>query len=163
MCPLDAGGPVEEEEAMAISVLLVDDEEVFVQTLAKRLTLRRFNVYTATRKERVFESLRNNLIDVVLLDVRMPDLDGIEATQDIKVAYPLIEVILLTGHASMEASLEGLKSGAFDYLLKPVNIDELVYKIEDAYRKKELQEEKIRRLEDRSDEAAAEAESGASD
>ena len=148
---------------MAISVLLVDDEEVFVQTLAKRLTLRRFNVYTATRKERVFESLRNNLIDVVLLDVRMPDLDGIEATQDIKVAYPLIEVILLTGHASMEASLEGLKSGAFDYLLKPVNIDELVYKIEDAYRKKELQEEKIRRLEDRSDEAAAEAESGASD
>jgi DNA-binding NtrC family response regulator len=163
VCPLDAGGPVEEEEAMAISVLLVDDEEVFIQTLAKRLTLRRFNVYTATRRERVFESLRNNLIDIVLLDVRMPDLDGIEATQDIKVAYPLIEVILLTGHASMEASLEGLKRGAFDYLLKPVNIDELVYKIEDAYRKKGLQEEKIRRLEDRSDQAADEAESGASD
>lgn len=148
---------------MAISVLLVDDEEAFVQTLAKRLTLRRFNVYTATRKNRVFETLSENLIDVVLLDVRMPDLNGIEATRDIKAAYPLIEVILLTGHASMEASLEGMKLGAFDYLLKPVNIDELVYKIEDAHRKKELQEEKIRRLRDQTDETGDEAESGPSD
>jgi DNA-binding NtrC family response regulator len=143
---------------MAISVLLVDDEEVFVQTLAKRLTLRRFNVYTATRKERVYETLEENLIDVVLLDVKMPDLDGIEATRDIKATYPLIEVILLTGHASLEASLEGMKLGAFDYLLKPVNIDELAYKIEDARRKKELQEEKIRRLEDRTDDANADEE-----
>ena len=139
---------------MTISVLLVDDEETFVQTLAKRLTLRRFNVYTATRKPRVFETLSENRIDVVLLDVRMPDLDGIEATKDIKADYPLVEVILLTGHASMEASLEGMKMGAFDYLLKPVNIDELVYKIEDAHRKKELQEEKIRRLKDQADEAS---------
>ena len=137
---------------MAISVLLVDDEEAFVQTLAKRLTLRRFNVYTATRKERVFETLEENLIDVILLDVKMPDLDGIAATRDIKSTYPLIEVILLTGHASMEASLEGMRKGAFDYLLKPVNIDELVYKIEDAHRKKELQEEKIRRLAEKADE-----------
>ena len=148
---------------MAISILLVDDEEAFVQTLAKRLTLRRFNVYTATRKNRVFSTLSENLIDVVLLDVRMPDLDGIEATRDIKAAYPLIEVILLTGHASMESSLEGMKLGAFDYLLKPVNIDELVYKIEDAHRKKELQEEKIRRLRDQTDEADNEAGSGPSD
>jgi len=72
-------------------------------------------------------------------------------------------VILLTGHASMEASLEGMKLGAFDYLLKPVNIDELVYKIEDAHRKKELQEEKIRRLRDQTDETGDEAESGPSD
>jgi DNA-binding NtrC family response regulator len=85
----------------------------------------------------------------------MPDLDGIEATRDIKTAHPLVEVILLTGHASMEASLEGMRMGAFDYLLKPVNIDELVYKIEDASRKKQLQEEKIRRLEGRADTAAS--------
>jgi DNA-binding NtrC family response regulator len=136
---------------MAISVLLVDDEEMFVQTLAKRLTLRRFNVYTASRAERVFASLDEHPIDVVVLDVKMPDLDGIEATQTIKNIYPLIEIILLTGHASLEASLAGMKKGAFDYLLKPVNVDELVYKIEDAHRKKELQEEKIRRLEDESD------------
>jgi len=137
---------------MAISVLLVDDEEPFVQTLAKRLTLRRFDVHTATRAERAFSTLRDHHIDVVVLDVRMPDLDGIEATSEIKASYPLIEVVLLTGHASMEASLEGMKIGAFDYLLKPVNIDELVYKIEDAHRKKELQEEKIRRLAEKADE-----------
>jgi len=136
---------------MAISVLLVDDEETFVQTLAKRLTLRRFNVHTATRAEKAFATLAGRHIDVVVLDVRMPDLDGIEATRKIKANYPLIEVVLLTGHASVEASLEGMKLGAFDYLLKPVNIDELVYKIEDAHRKKELQEEKIRRLAEKAD------------
>ena len=86
------------------------------------------------------------------------DLDGIDATREIKATYPLIEVILLTGHASMEASLKGMKLGAFDYLLKPVNIDELVYKIEDASRKKELQEEKIRRLQDQTDTAVGEQE-----
>jgi len=137
---------------MAISVLLVDDEETFVQTLAKRLTLRRFDVHTATRAEKAFATLAGRRIDVVVLDVRMPDLDGIEATREIKATYPLVEVVLLTGHASVEASLEGMKLGAFDYLLKPVNIDELVYKIEDAHRKKKLQEEKIRRLASEADE-----------
>jgi DNA-binding NtrC family response regulator len=141
---------------MAISVLLVDDEEGFVQTLAKRLTLRRFNVYAATDAARAFATLDQYRIDVVVLDVKMPDLDGIEATRTIKSTYPLVEVILLTGHANMEASLEGMRMGAFDYLLKPVKIDDLVYKIEDAHRKKELQEEKIRRLKDQADECGGE-------
>ena len=130
----------------------MDDEETFVQTLAKRLTLRRFNVFTATRAERVFETLNDSRIDVVVLDVRMPDLDGIEATKRIKASHPMVEIIILTGHASIEASIDGMRLGAFDYLLKPVNIDELVYKIEDAHRKKVLQEEKIRRLSERADE-----------
>jgi DNA-binding NtrC family response regulator len=132
---------------MSTNVLLVDDEESFVLTLAKRLTLRRFNIFTATNAGRAFATLDEHRIDVVVLDVKMPDLDGIEATKTIKDQHPLVEVILLTGHANLEASLEGMRLGAFDYLLKPVNIDELVYKIEDANRKKELQEEKIRRLE----------------
>ncbi len=135
---------------MSTNVLLVDDEETFVQTLAKRLTLRRMNVYTATDAACAFATLDERRIDVVVLDVKMPDLDGIEATRTIKTTHPLVEVILLTGHASMEASLEGMRMGAFDYLLKPVKIDDLVYKIEDAHRKKELQEEKINRLSDRS-------------
>ena len=136
---------------MAISVLLVDDEEKFVETLAKRLTLRRFDVHTATRADTFFTTLEEKAIDVVVLDVRMPDLDGIDATRRVKASHPLVEVILLTGHASIEASLEGMAMGAFDYLLKPVNIDELVYKIEDAHRKKELQETKIRRLAEKAD------------
>ena len=141
---------------MATSVLLVDDEEGFVETLAKRLALRRFDISTATTADRLFTTLGETPIDVVVLDVRMPDLDGIEATKMIKNAHPLVEVILLTGHASIEASLEGMEMGAFDYLLKPVNIDELVYKIEDAHRKKELQEEKIRRLAEKTDDAGGE-------
>ena len=141
---------------MAISVLLVDDEEDFVATLAKRLALRRFDISTATTADRLFTTLDETPIDVVVLDVRMPDLDGIEATKMIKNSHPLVEVILLTGHASIEASLEGMEMGAFDYLLKPVNIDELVYKIEDAHRKKELQEEKIRRLAEKTDDAGGE-------
>ena len=138
---------------MAISVLLVDDEEDFVATLAKRLTLRRFEVLTATTGETAFAALEERPVDVVVLDVRMPDLDGIAATKQIKGSHPLTEVILLTGHASIEASLEGMNMGAFDYLLKPVNIDELGYKIEDAYREKELQEEKIRRLAEKTNDA----------
>jgi DNA-binding NtrC family response regulator len=80
-------------------------------------------------------------VDVVVLDVRMPGTDGIAATAAIREAHPLVEVILLTGHASLEASMEGMYRGAFDYLLKPVSIDELVYKIEDAYRRKQLNED----------------------
>ena len=141
---------------MAISVLLVDDEEGFVATLGKRLALRRFDVFTATTADQAFTTLDETPIDVVVLDVRMPDMDGIEATKTIKNAYPLVEVILLTGHASIEASLEGMEMGAFDYLLKPGNLDELVYKIEDAHRKKELQEEKIRRLAEKTDDTGDE-------
>jgi len=141
---------------MGISVLLVDDEVSFVETLAKRLTIRRFHVLTAHDAQEALAALDENLIDVVVRDVRMPDMDGIAATKAINNAHPLVEVILLTGHASIEASLEGMEMGAFDYLLKPVNIDELVYKIEDAHRKKELQEEKIRRLAEKTDDAGGE-------
>lgn len=131
---------------MAIRVLLVDDEESFVQTLAKRLTVRRMQVSTAHTGEQALDRLREGAVDVVVVDVRMPGMDGIEVTRAIKHGHPLVEVILLTGHANLEASAEGMELGAFDYLLKPVAIDELVFKIEDAHRKKALQEEKIHRL-----------------
>jgi len=135
---------------MSISVLLVDDEETFVQTLAKRLTLRRMQVETANSGGQALEQVRERPVDVVVVDMKMPDMNGIEVTRAIKREQPLVEVILLTGHASLEASVEGMEVGAFDYLLKPVAIDELVYKIEDAHRKKTLQEEKINRLREKS-------------
>jgi DNA-binding NtrC family response regulator len=77
---------------------------------------------------------------VVVLDVRMPGIGGIEATRMIRKAHPSVEVILLTGHASLEASMEGMTMGAFDYLLKPVSIDELLFKIEDADRRRSLRQ-----------------------
>ena len=126
---------------MSIRVLLVDDETSFVETLSKRLGLRRMIVSTASSAAEAMEILDREEIDVVVLDVRMPGTDGIAATRAIRNAHPLVEVILLTGHASLEASMAGMTGGAFDYLLKPVSIDELVYKIEDARRHKQLNED----------------------
>lgn len=125
---------------MSIKVLLVDDEVSFVETLSKRLALRRLEVLTAASADEALAVLDREQIDVVVLDVRMPGIDGIEATRMIRKAHPAIEVILLTGHASLEASMEGMTMGAFDYLLKPVSIDELMFKIEDADRRRSLRE-----------------------
>jgi DNA-binding NtrC family response regulator len=126
---------------MSIKVLLVDDETGFVEALARRLALRRFDVKTASSAEQALQILDGEQIDVAVVDVKMPDVDGIEATRAFRARHPQLEVILLTGHASIEASQEGLTMGAFDYLLKPVSIDELVYKIEDAHRSRQLREE----------------------
>lgn len=133
-------------EEPSIRVMLVDDEVDFLQTLQKRLALRKLHVLTAESGRRSLEILANESVDVVVLDVKMPEMDGIETTKEIKRAHPLVEVILLTGHADLEASLEGMSSGGFDYLLKPVPIDELVYKIQEASQKKALQEKKISNL-----------------
>jgi len=130
---------------MAISVLLVDDEVGFVESLTKRLKIRQFDVHQAFDAETALQILADKPnIDVVVLDVKMPDTDGLTAMKSIKRRYPLVEVILLSGHANLEASVGGIALGAFDYLLKPVRIDELVFKIEDACRRKVLQEEKTR-------------------
>jgi DNA-binding NtrC family response regulator len=123
---------------MTIRVLLVDDEASFVDTLSRRLMLRRLEVHKAASATEAFAVLDREEVDVVVLDVRMPGIDGIEATRQIRRAHPTVEIILLTGHASLEASMEGMSMGAFDYLLKPVNIDELIFKIEDAHRRRAL-------------------------
>ncbi len=135
------------ERIMAISVLLVDDEVGFVESLAKRLAIRQFEVSKAFDAETALEILAGNpKIDVVLLDVKMPGTDGLAAIKTIKRRHPLVEVILLSGYANLETSVGGMALGAFDYLLKPVRIDELVYKVEDAHHRKTLQEDKIRSL-----------------
>jgi YesN/AraC family two-component response regulator len=103
-------------------------------------------VLAAESGEEALKLLGEHPVDVVVLDVRMPGMDGLAATQAIKLSHPLVEVILLTGHASLDSSREGMALGAFDYLLKPTKIDDLVYKIEDAHSRKCDQEMKIRRL-----------------
>ena len=127
--------------------LLVDDEEEFLKTLVKRLKKRNVNAQGAGTGEEALMILDRNPVDVVVLDVRMPGMDGIEVLREIKKNFPLIEVVMLTGHASMEVAIEGMEIGAFDYLMKPVDIDDLVYKLQDAYKKKLIQEEKIKNLE----------------
>jgi len=126
-----------------IKTLLVDDELDFLRTLAKRLSRREMVVEQALSGEAAIEKLETFDADVVLLDVKMQGMDGLTALHLIKTRWPLIEVIMLTGHASVEVAIRGMELGAFDYLMKPVEFEELLYKMEDASKRKALKEEKI--------------------
>ena len=137
-------------------VLLVDDERDFLEVLTRRLGKREVNVEGVSSGEEALQYLQAKPIDVAVLDVKMPGMDGLTALREIKKLNPLIEVIMLTGHASLEVALEGMRSGAFDYLMKPAEIDELLYKIQDAHRAKTIQEEKIARLERQKEQQASE-------
>ncbi len=121
-------------------VLLVDDEEEFLETLVKRLRKRKITVDGVTAGELALKRLEEWTADIVVLDVKMPGMSGLETLREIKRSYPMIEVIMLTGHANMEVAVEGMDLGAFDYLMKPIDIDELLYKIQDAYKRKCLNE-----------------------
>ncbi len=126
-----------------VRVLLVDDEVEFISTLTKRMKKRKLMTSSVNSGEDALEFLGQHPTDVVVLDVKMPGIDGIQTLMEIKRQYPLIEVIMLTGHANVEVAIQGMEIGAFDYLMKPMAIDDLVYKIQDAYKKKSIQEKKI--------------------
>jgi DNA-binding NtrC family response regulator len=126
-------------------VLLVDDEAPFLETMTKRLEKRNLDVKTALSGQSALETLEKNpSIDVIILDVKMPGMDGIETLRKIKSGYPLSEVIMLTAHATVESAIEGMKLGAFDYLMKPCDMDQLMGKVQEATQKKRDHEEKIR-------------------
>ncbi|MCF8034913.1 MAG: response regulator [Desulfarculaceae bacterium] len=129
-----------------ISVLLVDDEEAFREALARRLARKGLSVVTAPGGVPALERLSGPPVDVVVLDVKMPDLDGLSVLAQIKQAWPLTEVIMLSGHADLPTSITGLENGAFDYMLKPTPLDELLDKIRDAWEKKAVAEKKIAAL-----------------
>jgi DNA-binding NtrC family response regulator len=129
---------------MFARVLLVDDEAPFVEALSKRLDKRGLTVTTAFSGPEALEKLEKGAqIDIVVLDVKMPGMDGIDTLKAIKAAYPLIEVIMLTGHATVESAIDGMKLGALDYLMKPCDVEILMAKLQDAKNKKAKQEEKI--------------------
>jgi DNA-binding NtrC family response regulator len=128
------------------NVLLVDDEAEFLETLVKRIKKRDVNVTGVESGEKALAFLGEHPVDVVVLDVRMPGMDGIETLRELKKRHPLVEVIMLTGHASLEVAIEGMELGAFDYLMKPIDIDELLYKLEDANKKRNIQTQKIRAM-----------------
>ena len=130
----------------SFSVLIVDDEVEFMETLVKRMRRRNIDASGAVSGEHALAHLHVKGSDVVVLDVRMPEMDGIETLRAIKAEHPLVEVILLTGHASLTLAREGMGLGAFDYLMKPINIDELIYKLQDAYEKKKNQEKKLQQV-----------------
>ena len=119
-----------------IRLLLVVDEEGYVSVLCKRLSKRKINVTPALSAADALAIMRKKDFDVAVLDLKMEDMDGIEALKMFKSIYPEMEVIMLTGHGSQKAAGEGLSLGAFDYLTKPCDLNELVATIKEAYNKK---------------------------
>ncbi len=117
-------------------VLLVDDERDFLDSLSQRLRLRGLSVLAAASGREALDLLATDEVDVVVLDVRMPGMDGIETLRRIKEMRPRTEVIMLTGHADLSSSLEGMRFGFFDYLTKPVQLNQLMEKIGDAHRRR---------------------------
>ncbi len=129
---------------MKIRVLLVDDEEEFVKTLSERLALRNYDVTASISGDDALEKIKHYNYDVVILDVAMPGIDGIDALREIKKIKPLTEVIMLTGHGTVETAINGMKLGAFDFLMKPCNTEDLDNKIKKAQARKAEHEERIR-------------------
>jgi DNA-binding NtrC family response regulator len=126
------------------NILLVDDEVPFVETMTKRLNRRGFDILSAYTGQDALDMLSSHReIDVVILDVKMAGMDGIQTLEEIKNRFPITEVIMLTGHATVESAIEGMKLGAFDYLMKPCDMDQLVAKVESAVQRRRTHEDKI--------------------
>jgi len=128
-------------------VLIVDDEKDFVEMFSLRLEGQGEKVFTAYSGKDALKILEDVAIDVVILDIRMPGMDGIDTLRQIKILHPIVEVILLTGHGSTETAVEGMKLGAFDYLMKPADFKDIKVKMENARKRKDEQEERIRQAE----------------
>ncbi len=140
---------------MRMRTLLIDDEQDFAWAVARRLAKRGVEVALAFDGKSGLEKLADEPFDVVVLDIRMPGMSGLEVLPRIKENHPLIEVVLLTAHASMESARAGMRLGAFDYLLKPCDFDTLLGKIREAARRKMKQEQRIQQAHSRRDDIAA--------
>ncbi|MCE5335988.1 MAG: response regulator [Desulfobacteraceae bacterium] len=123
---------------MKTTVLIVDDEVPFASALEKRLARRNLDVHTASNGTEALDILQSTdgEIDVVILDVKMPGMDGMETLRRIKTLYPSVEIVLLSGHATMESAIRGMRLGAFDYLTKPCSIEQVCAKVEEAKEKR---------------------------
>ena len=117
-----------------MKLLIVDDEQEFLSLIEKRLSRRQMEVTCADNGSSALELVKEQDFDVVIMDVRMPGMDGLEALRRMKEVKPTLPVLLLTGHASLGVAVNGMELGAFDYMLKPVAINELILKLEDAAR-----------------------------
>jgi len=120
-------------------ILIVDDENDFRETIIKRLRARKIDIEGADSGPQALEMLDAQDFDVIVLDVKMPGMDGIETLREIKLKKPLVEVIMLTGHASVESGIQGMQLGAFDYVMKPVALDDLMDKLRQANERRLIQ------------------------
>jgi DNA-binding NtrC family response regulator len=125
------------------NILLVDDEIPFVEALTKRLSRREFNINKAFSGQEALEEIeKDSDIEIVVLDIKMPGMDGIKTLEEIKRHYPSVEVIILTGHSTIDSAIKVMRLGAFDYLVKPCDIGLLISKMKEAVARKRQNEEK---------------------
>jgi DNA-binding response OmpR family regulator len=124
----------EDVQAERITLLLVDDEEAYANVLSNRLGKRKVSVTKALSGSEAIQALRRQDFDVAVVDLKMEDMDGIEVLKVFKKMLPHMPVIMLTGHGSEQAAIEGMECGAFDYLTKPCDLGELIEKIKEAIR-----------------------------
>jgi two-component system, response regulator RegA len=125
-----------DEKTDRIKLLIIDDEQAYVRTLGKRLTKRNFDVGVAFSGTEGIQAVRKDDYDVAVLDLKMDDMDGIEVLKIFKRMVPNMEVIMVTGHGSETAAREGVDFGAFDYLVKPCELEDLIQKIREAAQKR---------------------------
>lgn len=128
-------------------LMLVDDEVDFLESMTRPLQRRGYSILTATSGEECLRRLADELVHVVILDVKMPGMDGVETLRRIKQQFPMVEVIMLTGHGTVESAVEGLKAGSTDYLMKPADVDDLVARAERAFQRRLELEQKIQMVE----------------
>lgn len=128
---------------MPIRLLVVDDEVDFLESIVMRIELRGFQTHGVTSGTAALEYLEANpdSVDIVLLDIKMPGMDGLETLRQIKTSFPEIEAIVVTGHGSQEYNRLGRELGAFDYLIKPIRLDTILERIEAAYRSRHPESE----------------------
>ena len=126
-----------------INLLIVDDEEQFLESISKSLQVRDFNVIAVNRGEKAIEAAKKNPIDVALVDLKMPGINGEETLKALKAEHRWMEVIILTGHGTIDSAVECTKSGAYSYLQKPCSLDELLEYLINAYKNKVMNKKKI--------------------
>jgi DNA-binding NtrC family response regulator len=126
-----------------INLLIVDDEVQFLNSIRKSLEAREFNVIAVDRGEKAIEAARKNLIDIALVDLKMPGINGEETLKVLKAEHRWMEIVILTGHGTIDSAVECTKKGAFSYLQKPCSLEELLDSLKDAYKKKVMNRKKI--------------------
>ncbi|MBA4392642.1 MAG: two-component system response regulator [Desulfobacca sp.] len=122
-------------------VLIVDDEEAFANNIAKLISKRGYDIQAVYNGQSAINALDEGDFDVIILDLKMPGLDGLSTLKIIKGKKPSVEVIILTGHGSMDSGIDGIQLGAFDFLMKPVRFDDLYEKVRQAFQRKLVHEE----------------------
>jgi DNA-binding NtrC family response regulator len=135
------GAPIMEKDK--INLLIVDDEDQFLESISKSLEVRDFNVVAVNRGEKAIEAARTTSIDVALVDLKMPGINGEETLKTLKSEHKWMEVVIITGHGTIDSAVECTRSGAYSYLQKPCDLDQLLEALKNAYKKKVMNKKKI--------------------